>query len=612
MFDYEEILKGFVYDGEDVYKLIYDELGIDIKDDPNYHVGFVGATDNDGISETMGTKFVVYKKTLKKELYSQNTAHDLTKELRMYEMPKKTEEPKEIYMTETAPTDTQQGELLKEEIQKENEIIEDLTLSVMSQDPNINDDFVEIIQTPIDEQKNLDEEYNKKTIKVVRRIKNRMSVSLATIALVLAALAPLGINNIKSSDIPPAVTEQIVQVESDLTYDINQSYSFENLISDINMGGEMYLPDGLMIYDNSLQIGIKEKIGDPGFRQQGNYEITGFSIVKDGKIVDYIENFDGKKMEANLGNYVTKVCSERNLKIDDLNIFVHFGNSTNYTRTGWVDCNELVNVLIDSHFRNYSGTIENFVGNSIQVQGLNGNVTIPVCDNNGNFYKNGDTVIGSDGNEYKISNLNVEKVVNQSQSNQISTGSEASTLDSGYSITYSVSNVTISELALISALASSALLIAAGVKKKNEELENTPFYDTYEKEEEYRKVLAEFKSAQDNYNNKSKFQKIMNFLFKREEKLYDLTNEQIEQLYQKFTKLHTASYSYLPGDQLMPASNGRFIVIRDGEEIEITHELLGLIKSIANEDEPTAIGTLKGEKEEAFNELIKDEGRRII
>ncbi len=611
MFDYEEILKGFVYDGEDVYKLIYDELGIDIKDDPNYYVGFGGASDNDGISETMFTTFVVYKKRLKKELYSQNIPHDLTKELRMYEIPRKTEESKEIYMTESTSTDTQPEELLNEEIQKENEIIEDLTLSVMSQDSNINDE-VEIIQTPIDEQKNLDEEYNKKTIKVVRRIKNRMSVSLATIALVLAVLAPLGINNIKSSDIPPAVTEQIVQVESDLTYDINQSYSFENLISDINMGGEMYLPDGLMIYDNSLQIGIKEKIGDPGFRQQGNYEITGFSIVKDGKIVDYIENFDGSKMEANLGNYVTKVCSERNLKIDDLNIFVHFGNSTNYTRTGWVDCNELVNVLIDSHYRNYSGTIENFVGNSIQVQGLNGNVTIPVCDNNGNFYKNGDTVIGSDGNEYKISNLNVEKVVNQSQSNQISTGSEASTLDSGYSITYSVSNVTISELALISALASSALLIAAGVKKKNEELENTPFYDTYEKEEEYRKVLAEFKSAQDNYNNKSKFQKIMNFFFKREEKLYDLTNEQIEQLYQKFTKLHTASYSYLPGDQLMPVSNGRFIVIRDGEEIEITHELLGLIKSIANEDEPTAIGTLKGEKEEAFNELIKDEGRRII
>lgn len=64
-----EVHKGETFDDEDIYKKIKEEYGVDIKNlnwwrKRKYRIGYEGASDNNGISETFTTEYVLFKKGL--------------------------------------------------------------------------------------------------------------------------------------------------------------------------------------------------------------------------------------------------------------------------------------------------------------------------------------------------------------------------------------------------------------------------------------------------------------------------------------------------------------------------------------------------------------------
>ena len=76
--DREEVYSGELIIGEeDIYDVILRNHGVDIRNDDSYIIGYEGASDNDGISESQTTKYVVYKKKDKDLVLTKDEKKDL-------------------------------------------------------------------------------------------------------------------------------------------------------------------------------------------------------------------------------------------------------------------------------------------------------------------------------------------------------------------------------------------------------------------------------------------------------------------------------------------------------------------------------------------------------
>lgn len=596
-----EVHKGETFDDEDIYKKIKEEYGVDIKNlnwwrKRKYRIGYEGASDNNGISETFTTEYVLFKKGLPHielhlpELHFSMPHLKIPKfnmpHLNLPEFNIKFPNIKLRKINLKFPNVRLPKFNMPHFKSHENHIQPENTLKpddVVLQPENFVINQSQVSNMPLDIPVT-----NKNYYRVTNKVKNRLSIILASAALATAFAAPWAFIDKVNAEFSSVGTYEQVD-NNKLNYEYILDYTYDDIISDINMGDSLYLNYGTSLYVDSEKNGKEYLIGTGKYRKEGNYEITGFSIVVNGRYATAVTNLTGKNKNVNLGEFVNNYCKRNNLSIDDIEIMLHFGNDYDNTRIGWVPCEKVLGQVIVNKATNFKGTIDNLDANTNYIT-LDNGVNIPIKDDNGNYYQAGDIVVGSDGNRYKIGEFNlVETKVNNSingVSNEIKACKKLS---------FSVDNISLFEYALFSSLVAAAAASIISTYKKNKELSKEPIFDTAnfpygilmtEKEQN------DYISFPDNVGK---------FFYDEYSELRELYPDQINALYMAIQTLDSEKYKYSPTDKIRPPKDGRFSVLRiDGSIVDITIPLLEKIEELARRNDVVAKGELQRYKEISY------------
>lgn len=455
-------------------------------------------------------------------------------------------------------------------------------------------------------------------VRVVHKYKNNLSRWLVLLASVLMLASGIKIrDNVKMVEVPVEYKEKLVQMieQNQLNYIVNGidiEFTCETIqeaqrriVSEMKLGDEVSLQNGDELYSTSELTGSKTIIGSK-LRKSGNYQISGVSIVYNGSIYAwYVDpSIDNPGLE--IGNFINETITKNNLDLNKIDVRLHLGNSSNYTRTGWIDISKLIkedsieqqvikkNATIAS---TYTGTISNFTGQSISMETINGPVTLNILDVDGKLLKPGTTVIGSDGREYMLNELS-ESIVKVPKTQNITTPvMEERQIIDGKKITWSIQDCsfTFGIAPLLVAIAT-----AVATRKKNEQAQENPSLFEFENEEKYLKFKKEFEMAKEDYEKNSKFKRMLKNLFYRKEidLLQKLTKEQVQQLYIKIKNCHTSDYSYNPDDKIEFRNGKVIIVFNDGRIQDITDIVMPSIANIGRENKVETEGLLKTEEEQ--------------
>ena len=455
------------------------------------------------------------------------------------------------------------------------------------------------------------------TVRVVRKYKNRLSVSLAALALSLVLVSGFVKTTITSVvRIPETVVTQIVQIinREDLNYYIrgidNEGLSFEEsvlkqVISHMNMGDYARVEDGDVLTTRGNLTGVAKEMGKEFAqegKQAGDYAITGIAIVHNGKVIDYIESFNLEDTTTNLADYIMKVCNKHGLSLGDIKINVHMGSNKERTRLGWIDGSaifdeeELTDQAIQEIINKgatYQGTVEDFKGDSIT---LDNGVTIKIKDDSGNLLQPGTHVIGSDGSEYIISDLSIDQKTDKKITEETHIIMHEEEISEGTKITWRIQDC---KLSLAIAPLVGALAAAIATKKKNEEENKHPILYEFEDEQEYEKFREEFIRNGEEYRKKSSFGKMLKRIFYRKEVdiMQNLTEEQVREIYHFIRSLNTSDYRYQSTDHITMRDGRIFAEKVDGTTIDITDIVMPHIADIGSQNEVAAEGRLEREED---------------
>ena len=472
-------------------------------------------------------------------------------------------------------------------------------------------------ETPVNKQQN----NNPLVVRVVKKYKNQLSAILALLAALTVLASGFRLkDNLKNIDVPSELESQIVQLieQEQLNYKVNgieTNYTYESIkeaqkriASNYKIGDEVRLDEGDKLYSNSLLEGKQAVIGK-GIRQPGNYQISGVSIVCNGKIYASNVDLNIKDPGFDIGNFINETCKKYNLDLNDIEIRLHIGNNSNFTRTGWIDISKLIKEdKIDQQIisettsiaSTYDGVINNFSGSSITISTLNGPVSIPIVDNNGNLLKKGTIVVGSDGQEYQVANLQLMTTqIEETKTVAIPTVNSIQER-AGKTLSWSIQDC---NLALGLAPLLGSIAYSSALKKKNQKTETNPQFYEFANEEEYQRFKREFIEAKKHYEKKSNFKKMIDNLFygKRVDFIQKLNEEQTMQLYNIIINLQDSDYSYQQGDQI-ELKNGRIIVtLNDGKIKDITNVVLPKIASIGSDNKYDAKGKLESESKDGIH-----------
>lgn len=464
-----------------------------------------------------------------------------------------------------------------------------------------------IMEPKSKEETNVQKEKQESLIyRVKRKYKNKLSkwlVILASLAILLSGIKTM--NNTKLVDLPENEEKQIVQmIEADQLfynfYQLDVDYTEQmikeaqkRVISSLKMGDEVQLEDGDTLYENSYLQG-KETVIGKGLRQAGNYQVSGVSIISDGKIINKKVDLSIENPGFEIGAFINDVITENNLEEEKTDIRVHIGNNENLTRTGWIDISDLIKVDLEDEqtmenaiqqASSYNGVFNNFQGTTINIETINGPVTLNVLDSNGNLLQSGSKVIGSDGKEYIINNLHL------SHTSEYQTSKDGSLASSNQLNSINNLSWSIQDCSLAIGLAPLLGAIAASIanKKKNEKSEENAKFFEFSNEEELNKFKKEFEEAKVKYENSSKFEKIKKTFFQEKvDVIQQLTEEQKNEIYNIIkTKYHNSTSE-------IEFPNGRVIITTyDGKKIDITNEIMPYISTIGKENKEIAEGLLK-------------------
>ena len=462
-----------------------------------------------------------------------------------------------------------------------------------------------------------EEKPEKTTVRVTKKYKNKLSKWLILLSALLILSSGFRVkDNVTTVEVPVEVTEVIaVMVEQDqLDFEINgvvHEITYESLeeaqkriISEHKIGDEVELKEGDTLYENSTLGGQKAIIGK-GLRQAGDYQISGVSIVYQGEVYSFYVDLDVSDPGMEIGNYINEICEKNNLSLEDIEIRLHIGSTADNTRTGWIDITELIKeesvekqVVSDTPVvsSTYNGTEENFNGTTINIETVNGIVEIKVIDNNGELLKPGTTVIGSDGQEYMIGELNLSTIEVQETQEVTKTAMQEQEIVDGKKLTWKIQDCS---LAIGVAPLIGAAAAAISTKKKNEDSQELPVLFEFDKEEEYQKFKREFEEAKKKYEKQSSFGKMFKRIFIREEFniLQKLNSEQIQELYSTIRSLNTPEYSYKQGDQIEFKDGRILITTSDGKTQNITELVTPMIAQIGRENPIETEGLLSSEEE---------------
>ena len=477
-----------------------------------------------------------------------------------------------------------------------------------------------VVMKPVKKEGEKEEEKQQeetKVVRVTRKYKNNLSKWLIMLAALLVLLSGLRVkDNIKTVEVTDETKEVIVMMmeQQQLEYGVDgitKEIIFENLeeaqrriASGYKIGDEVELHEGDTLYENSLLGGQKAVIGST-LRQPGNYEVTGVSIVCGGQIYDFHVDLTVANPGFEIGNFINEACAKHGLDLDQVEIRLHFGNAASNTQTGWIDVTKLIKedqiekqatgekIEVSGTF---SGVEENFNGSTIDIETPNGKVTIKVVDENGNMLQPGSRVIGSDGQEYMIGELNVSTVEKAVPQEVTTTVTKEEEVVDGKKVTWRIQDCSLL-VALGPLIGAAAAEVAT--RKKNEEAQELPMLDEFETEEDFIRFRKEFREAKEKYEKSSGFGKMIKRVFFRHEYdvMQNLTMEQVQKIYSTVRTLNNSTYRYHESDQIK-FKNGRIIVItKDQRTQDITDLVLPKIAPIGKENEIIEEGLLVQEEE---------------
>lgn len=342
-----------------------------------------------------------------------------------------------------------------------------------------------------------DQEKKKEVYKVVRRLSAKFRPWAAGISA--AMILALGIGIKTGNDKLP-----ITNIGNNLEYsissidetDIVENYEqiLNRVYSDVEIGQSVSVEPGVKYYRSSDydENTIHGVFGENKIRPAGDYNVDYISVLKEGRIV---------KVEVGKGqtvlNTLQNVADRFNCDIMELEPVIHLGGPV----SGWVKLSDVftegqltpqkieTKITFDKEYR---GSVENFSGNRIKIQTENGIVELPVMDQEGNLLTGGTTVLGSDGEKYRISSLNIdqEEIIGEE------------TKDDEMHLQYSLHNI-VDEHALATAIiaASVPLMTLLTAKKKEKEQEMT--------DDEYEDLLETYKEK---FDKNSSFVRTINII----------------------------------------------------------------------------------------------------
>ncbi|MBO4854983.1 hypothetical protein J5500_01085 [Candidatus Saccharibacteria bacterium] len=269
--------------------------------------------------------------------------------------------------------------------------------------------------------------------------------------ILLAALLLLvpPIDTVKDTD-AATVTATTIQTESYTTPDTTTERKLtdeeeqamrqelvEKLLQDTSLGDTIELPRGTILHNSSDYEYVREHggndrtvtVGESQYRAEGEYTVDRVSFLdEDGKIIKAYHMESGD--EGSIQSLLERARQESGYE-GEITIALHFdgpnGGGELSGQTGWmagfgtefgVDESQIPETITETipgqtveitTREEYSGQSEDVSGGNMEVVNEDGEkVTINIKKPDGTYRSVGETVIGSDGNAYEITSINVE------------------------------------------------------------------------------------------------------------------------------------------------------------------------------------------------------------
>lgn len=421
-------------------------------------------------------------------------------------------------------------------------------------------------------------------LRVTKKYKNRASWWLIALSGILTTLMAISII-VKPIEVIEKFEEHAIVYESeeDLLSEEKLQELIDQTVEDVKMGEKVFVEDGKTFGSTSQDgYGVTKTMGEEFTlegKEEGDYQISGFAIYSDGKLIEYIEDFDGKLTAPSIGDYIDEICAKHNLSEDKIVVKVHAGIN-NGTRLGWIDITQLIDVddispelieQVKEEAQTFTDRIENFGGNTITLD--NGDV-INVYDTNGNLLTPGSEVISQNGNKYIINKLDLEPV-EKSVTNIVG---EKKVLDF---------DLTAPELAIGLSPLIAALGLALATRHKNKKAQENPAFVSVANNEEKEKFIRDFQAAKEKYEKESGFAVLVKRVFYRKEydRMQELTPEQVEEVYEAIER-HSGRDFILTDRDKVTFKNGKIIIeYHDGHWIDITDIVMEDVHSIGSDNE---------------------------
>lgn len=254
------------------------------------------------------------------------------------------------------------------------------------------------------------------------KIKNKKFLGTALLlASTVAFLSTLGVTggNIKQKKIVTKSIEYTVQNYEEK--EIKETYKelSDRIAGSLVIGNDSYFPEGVDYHESSdYDFGGRnnnDTIGNK-LREEGNYNVDYFSILKDGEIV-YVESNDGK----NLNETINKVSKALNCNEEELQARIHFGGEK---VTGWTDFDDYKD---KTGIKRKSHTEDVYLGTTIEIMEDNGKNAVIINDNENKievpFENIGDKIDGKNNKSYVVTDIqNKESITKENEVSNVDIG----------------------------------------------------------------------------------------------------------------------------------------------------------------------------------------------
>ena len=254
------------------------------------------------------------------------------------------------------------------------------------------------------------------------KIKNKKFLGTALLlASTVAFLSTLGVTggNIKQKKIVTKSIEYTVQNYEEK--EIKETYKelSDRIAGSLIIGNDSYFPEGVDYHESSdYDFGGRnnnDTIGNK-LREEGNYNVDYFSILKDGKIV-YVESNNGK----NLNETINKVSKALNCNEEELQARIHFGGEK---VTGWTDFDDYKD---KTGIKRKSHTEDVYLGTTIEIMEDNGKNAVIINDNENKievpFENVGDKIDGKNNKSYVVTDIqNKESITKENEVSNVDIG----------------------------------------------------------------------------------------------------------------------------------------------------------------------------------------------